>query len=486
MQSLNFEFLRPHEPLLVKLGAAAERYCFEDPNVSLFKLRQFGELLAQMVAQMVRVSLPTESNQNALLRELSARGVIRGDVERLFHEIRRTGNDAVHGFTGTQRVALETLHYGHFLGIWFQQSFGGVHGVSLKESRTFKPAFVAPKLERGKDGSLERVRLQQEIDRLNQALAEQVDAAVLAKTEQLKQEQLLVALEVEREQSALEQQQIQARLQQLEVQAQAQTSQKIQTLVNQAADTVIDLDEAATRRLIDQQLRRAGWEVDSEGLTYAGGTRPEKGRNLAISEYPVGRRSADYVLFIGLEAVAVIEAKRRHKAVQSGALGQAIERYARKFPTGVLPFVFATNGKPFQRQIQSESGIWFQDLRRDTNLSRAIVSWFRPEDLQQMLKQDMEEAEAKLRASEFPVDLGLYDYQRSAIQSVEQAILDQRREILLAMATGTGKTRTAIALCYRLLTSDRVRRILFLVDRSILRQKPNFGLNLERTQLRAN
>jgi type I restriction enzyme, R subunit len=85
MRSLNFEFLRPHEPLLVKLGAAAERYCFEDPNVSLFKLRQFGELLAQMV----RVSVPAESNQNALLRELSARGVIRGNVERLFHEIRR-------------------------------------------------------------------------------------------------------------------------------------------------------------------------------------------------------------------------------------------------------------------------------------------------------------------------------------------------------------------------------------------------------------
>jgi type I restriction enzyme, R subunit len=53
MRSLNFEFLRPHEPLLVKLGAAAERYCFEDPNVSLFKLRQFGELLAQMAVRWV-------------------------------------------------------------------------------------------------------------------------------------------------------------------------------------------------------------------------------------------------------------------------------------------------------------------------------------------------------------------------------------------------------------------------------------------------
>jgi type I restriction enzyme, R subunit len=339
MRSLNFEFLKPHEPLLAQLGAAAERYCFEDPNVSLYKLRQFGELLAQMAARRVGLSVSSDANQMTLAKSI--------------------------------------------------------------------------------------------------------------------------------EQSEEEKQQIQAKLTALETQAQAIPAPKLQSLVNRAADTLIDLDEAATRRLIDQQLRDAGWNADSEILEYGQGTRPEKERNLVIAEYPIGPRFADYVLFIGLQPVAVIEAKRWHTNVQSGALDQAIERYAEKFPGGPLPFAFATNGKPFQAQIKSKSGIWFQDLRQEMERSRAIGSWFRPEELQRMLGQDLDAAEAKLKNTEFANSVELYDFQKAAITAVETAIVEDKREVMLAMATGTGKTRTAIALCYRLLQTNRFRRILFLVDRSI-------------------
>jgi type I restriction enzyme R subunit len=95
----------------------------------------------------------------------------------------------------------------------------------------------------------------------------------------------------------------------------------------QAARSV-HLDEAATRRLIDAQLIEAGWQADTQQLTYAAGARPQRGRNLAIAEWPApGQQAADYVLFAGLVPLATVEAKRRNINV-AGKIGQA-ERYAR-------------------------------------------------------------------------------------------------------------------------------------------------------------
>jgi type I restriction enzyme, R subunit len=458
MRSLNFEFLKSHEPMLLKLGKAAERYCFEDPNVSLYKLRQFGEVLAQVVARRLRVEVPND--QVGLLRSLCERGVIRGDVDRLFHEIRKTGNSAVHHFGGNQRVALECLEYAYLLAGWFHRAFGG--------DKTFKlPPFIAPQFQDPTTPSLETTRLKQEVDRLNQKLAESLSIAELAETDRLRQAQQLVDLQQSALDAATEKQQIEQRLLELEALSQDSTPQTLQKIVNRAIDTTIDLDESATRRLVDRQLQAAGWRADSQVLTHSSGARPEKNVNQAIAEVPIGKGRADYVLFIGLEAVGIIEAKRKRKSVQEVGLRQAM-RYAMDFPGGKLPFVFATNGKPFQQQLKSMSGIWFQDLRSPTNGSRPMGSWFGPDDLKEMLKRDRLAADAKLGALEFAGSLQLYDYQQQAVLAVENAIALQRREILLAMATGTGKTRTAIALCYRLLKADRFRRILFLVDRSIL------------------
>ena len=78
--------------------------------------------------------------------------------------------------------------------------------------------------------------------------------------------------------------------------------------------------EAETRYLIDEQLRKVGWKADTEQLRYSKGTRPEKGRNMAIAEWPtdsqVGNRGyADYALFVGTELIATIEAKASHKDI---------------------------------------------------------------------------------------------------------------------------------------------------------------------------
>jgi len=99
--------------------------------------------------------------------------------------------------------------------------------------------------------------------------------------------------------------------------------------------------------------------------------------------------------------------------------------------------------------------------------SRPLPSFHTPEDLAALLQQDLVAAQRKLEAE--PLDaLELRYYQKEAIQAVEKALARGQRRILLAMATGTGKTRTALALIYRLLKSGRFRRILFLVDREAL------------------
>jgi type I restriction enzyme, R subunit len=150
----------------------------------------------------------------------------------------------------------------------------------------------------------------------------------------------------------------------------AETQGLIELGVKAAAQ--IDLDEAATRALIDQQLRDSGWDADTKTLRFASGTRPVKGKNLAIAEWPTANGPADYALFAGLTLAGVVEAKRKRKNV-SAAIDQA-ERYSKGLsqqggfifagaPWGdhKVPFVFAANGRPYLKQLETESGIWFRD-----------------------------------------------------------------------------------------------------------------------------
>ena len=266
--------------------------------------------------------------------------------------------------------------------------------------------------------------------------------------------------------------------------ATTQTTKAVASLVTASARaaTHLQLDESATRLLIDDQLRQAGWLADSENLRYSKGTRPEKGKNMAIAEWPTESGPADYVLFVGLTPMAPIEAKRKNVNV-SASLVQA-KRYSRGFKPSEetqihpqnwgaqeefrLPFVFSSNGRPYLRQLATHSGIWFCDLRRPDNLSDALQGWLTPEGLTALYKRDEDAAHQALATETFDYGFTVRFYQRLAILETEGAISQGVREILLAMATGTGKTKTCIALIYRLLKTKRFRRILFLVDRSAL------------------
>ena len=241
------------------------------------------------------------------------------------------------------------------------------------------------------------------------------------------------------------------------------------------------INEFETRKIIDGQLRKVGWEVDSNNLRYSKGTLPQKGRNLAIAEYPTVGGFADYVLFVGTKAVAVIEAKANCKDV-SAVIDCQCKEYSRNI-IGVdelgdwqgfkVPFVFVTNGRPYNRQIEMKSGIWFLDLRRADNVPKALRGWLSPTGIIELLERDISAGNDKLQS--LPLDflqdedgLNLRDYQIEAVQFVEQAIISGQKNILVAMATGTGKTRTVLGVIYRFLKAERFRRILFLVDRNSL------------------
>ncbi len=474
----NFAHLKAHDEQLLRLGLLAERYFTEDPNTSLLKLRQLAELLAQHVATRIGLFVSAEESQYELIRRLLEQGILTREIAQLFGEVRRAGNAASHALAGDHRSALATLKITWQLGVWFHRSF---EDPGFRSGPFIPPA--APAEDFGE--------LQAELDRLNGELATYQKAHREAaqqlqsmddKLRQVRNDQAFweqLAQEAENAKAALGE-----KLAAMQAQSATQGKDRVAgfvTAANAAAANLV-LDETETRKLIDEQLRLAGWTVDSTRLRYAKGARPEKGKNLAIAEWPTASGPADYVLFVGLQPMAAVEAKRRNIDV-SAALQQA-KRYSRDFTTSDatstqtdaansrspcrLPFAFATNGRPYLRQLATRSGVWFCDLRRPDNLGRALDGWYTPEGLSALLKRDEKRADTQLQSEPFAYGFSLRPYQQAAIQAAESAIALGQREMLLAMATGTGKTKTCIALIYRLLKTQRCRRVLFLVDRSAL------------------
>ncbi len=509
--SPNFAYLAHHDARLVALATQAEEHFAADPIVALFKLRQFGEVLAQRAAAKVGLFLGPQEGQQQLIDRLWDKGVIGATQRTLFHDLRRVGNAAVHEGKGDHQEALHQLRMARELAVWFQRSFGNDRKF---DPGPFRPPSEPKKAEAPLHDELQRLRddvaaHRKELERAQRAVADAKTAAEAEAAAKLTAEEraakaredaaiweTLASEQIEahgkaakaqaQRSAALEEQnkRLLAELAAVQATAQAMPPKQLALAIQQASDASeeIEVDEAATRRIIDRQLRDAGWDVDSRRLTYEHGVRPTKAKNLAIAEWPTladGKEGwADYVLFAGLQVVAVVEAKRKHKDVM-GVLPQA-KRYSvgyvihgdESLPDGSpwgahkVPFLFATNGRPFLRQLRTKSGIWFLDARRAQNHPVPLEGWYTPEGLVDLLKQNVDDAYAKLKVEPMPyIERG---YQRTAILAIEKGLEEGKRELLVAMATGTGKTRTCIGLCYRLLKTKRFRRVLFLVDRNAL------------------
>lgn len=216
--------------------------------------------------------------------------------------------------------------------------------------------------------------------------------------------------------------------------------------------------EAQTRRdRIDGCLKQAGWiivpwsqSLDITSLSHH-----------AVEEYPTANGPADYALVVGGQLLGIVEAKKL-TLNPSGVLVQA-ERYSQGVSESPLnysgfrvPFLYATNGELIR----------FHDVRDSLNVSRPIQQFHTPTALKEFFGRDISARNWFLENP--PAHSKLRDYQKDANTAIEAAIADGKRQMLVAMATGTGKTFTAVNQCYRLLKSQTARRILFLVDRRAL------------------
>ncbi|HHH72924.1 MAG TPA: DEAD/DEAH box helicase, partial [Sulfuricurvum sp.] len=211
--------------------------------------------------------------------------------------------------------------------------------------------------------------------------------------------------------------------------------------------------EQIARDKIDAMLRASGWAVqhkDEVDHTAAGG--------IAIREYQTDIGPADYALFVNRKAVGIIEAKREEEGSritvveeQSNAYAESKLKYVNN--TDPIPFVYESTGTVTR----------FTDRRDPKPRSREVFSFHRPETLAEWLEQG---SSLRDRLEHFPVlaPEKLRDCQYTAVGNLENSFAHNQPRALVQMATGAGKTYTAITSVYRLLKHVRAKRILFLVD----------------------
>ena len=312
--SSNFAFLQEHDPLFIQLAVAAEQSFVSDPNTTLIKLRQLGEALAQHIAASCGITFDDQTSQADLLYHIHRELRLEPIIKDLFHTLRIEGNKATHQFKTAHKDALDGLKIARTLAIWFHQSFGK-QGAAFKAS-----AFVPPS-----DPSTQLRTLQTEIEQLraglvaaNQQLDSNQQLNELVVQEKAEYEALAQAMDDEARQYAAQAKQHEAALvlqqqayEQRLITLQAELAKQSQQIIAQQKQLIskstlkasqqISLSEELTRILIDQQLQEIGWQADTQQLAYEKGTRPEKGINRAIAEWPTeyqGKKGrADYVLF---------------------------------------------------------------------------------------------------------------------------------------------------------------------------------------------
>jgi type I restriction enzyme R subunit len=416
-------------------------YRYTDTNSCLIKLGLFGETIVNIMLKLDNIAPPSYDNTHAnRIKLLKQNGLLPKDIDDIFYSLRMTRNKAVHANYDSLEDCKILLEMTYNLGVWFMQTYGD-WGCLPKD-------FVLP-----------------------ENTGNQVDYEALLK----EKEELIKKLtdQVEKINDS----------QDTTIEERAKTAKT-------AADQ-INLSEKETRYIIDEQLRKVGWEADTVNLRYSKGTRPQKGRNIAIAEWPTDskigdRGSADYALFVGLNLVGIVEAKRKYTDIPS-VIDYRCKEYAKGFKEEhavyqlstwneyKVPFLFATNGRKYLKQLETKSGIWFLDTRQSSNIAKALQGWMSPDGIIEMLEKDIATANKSLE--DMPYDLlimrdkdglNLREYQIEAIEAAESAIINGKQRVLLSMATGTGKTRTVLGIIYHFIKTDRFKRVLFLVDRTVL------------------
>ena len=410
----NFDFLRETLPGVFPDSARAESYLTSDPRAACIYSRRAAELLVNHLYDVLALREPYRDDFAAKANDPVFKARVGSGIQAKLNLIRLNGNDAVHKPKPVPPgTALATLRELFHVMIWAAFRHSPNPGA-VPTGRQFDPQLAA------RSAPLTRERVQQ--------LAAKFTAQDEAHAREL----------AERDEARA---QLEAELS--ELRAQIAAAQAVNTQTDDH-----DYNEAETRDLfIDRLLNEAGWPLaDARDREYEVDGMP----NAQSKGY------VDYVLW-GADGLplAVVEAKRTTK---SPAIGQKqAELYAdaleRRF--GRRPVIFYTNGY--------EHWLWDD------------AAGYPPREVQGFLTRDelelaIQRRSTRRRLATEPVntDVAGRAYQQRAIKAVGEAFDGKERRALLAMATGSGKTRTVIALIEQLMKAGWVKRALFLADRTAL------------------
>jgi type I restriction enzyme R subunit len=215
--------------------------------------------------------------------------------------------------------------------------------------------------------------------------------------------------------------------------------------------------ELQARQQIDRQLEACGWAVqDRKRMNiYAA-------LGVAVREFPLGDGEADYLLYADGKVIGVVEAKPEDHGTLAGVEGQST-KYVTSLPAGVpahalpVPFYYETTGTVTQ----------FTSLLDPAPRSRPVFAFHRPEELLRLVGLERQ-LRASLAVMPPLADPKLWRVQTDAVTNLEKSLAQNRPRSLVQMATGSGKTFTAISAVYRLIKFGGAKRVLFLVDRTNL------------------
>lgn len=423
MKSLNFEFLRTNWKELALLGGFAEQYVGSDPASAAVKLRAFAEQIVEFVWSAARLPRPTfQANLNEKLNDASFEASVPRVVVAKLHALRIHGNKAAHGEATSGQSARWLLREAFELGRWLFVAFGGGRQDDC-------PQFAEPTAAADDSKS----RLQREKRAVLEKLAAQ----------EVEMQRLLAELEATRAAAQT---------------AQATSADLQQALARgQAAADELNFDETTTRRrLIDEMLVSAGWDVGRSARNTA-----TVAQELELPNQPTtsGIGYADYAL-LGDDGrpLAVIEAKKTAKDADQGRTQAKCYADGCEQKYGQRPIIFYTNG--------FDIWVWHDS---EGEPPRKVFGFYSKDSLEYAYfrrQHPLIPAEVAPSAS-----IAGRLYQVEAVKRVIESFANKRRKALIVQATGTGKTRVAVSLCEAIIRAKRARRILFLCDRRELRKQ---------------
>ncbi len=425
MKSINFEFLRLKWPQLAGLAGFAEAYAHTDPIGSLSKLRTFCEEAVQFIFTDLRLPLVPRPTLIDLLADQSFQNAVPRVVVSKMHALRIAGNRAVHGNQGDTTTALRLLRDAFAIGQWLFITFaGGSLGAC--------PSFADPP-EGGAEGHERRIE--------KRAILERVAS------QEAQMQKLLHELEAARQ--AAQPAPAIAEVEQAVSAARDAGEQAVETL---AQLNPLEFSEAETRKyLLDMLLVDAGWQLGTD----------EVRQEVHVEGQPTdsGVGYVDYVLFDDNgKPLALIEAKKTSLNAEDGRTQARFYADALENEHFQRPIIFCTNGH--------EIVIW-NDAEGEP--PREVFGFYSKKSLQRVFAQRSEkQPQSAIGASRDIIDR---PYQFEAVRRVVEKFAEKKRKGLIVQATGTGKTRVAVALADALIRANWAKRILFVCDRRELRKQ---------------